>query len=79
MRGAVCGECESAAAQGLRELDGAREREFQYARCGAREVIWCVASAEKLVAAGYIGRCGDFTPSTERALKTGQSFAALAC
>ena len=75
MRGAVCGERESAAAQGLRELDGARERGFQ----NAREVIWCVASAEKLAAAGYIGRCGDFTPSTERALRTGQSFAGLAC
>ena len=75
MRGVVRGECESAAAQGLRKLDRARERGFQY----AREVIWCVASAEKLAAAGYIGRCGDFTPATERALRTGQGFAGLVC
>ena len=68
----MCGERESAAAQGLRELDRARERGFQNARCGAgvREVLWCVASAEKLAAVGYIGRCGGFTPVTGGAFRT---------
>ena len=39
---AVRGERESAVAQGMRELDRARERGFQYARCaGARSVVAC--------------------------------------
>ena len=36
MRGVVRGECESVVAQGLRELDRARERGFQYARLRGR-------------------------------------------
>ena len=36
----------------------------------AREVLWCLASAEKLAAVGWTGRCGDFTPSTGGAFRT---------